>query len=86
MNGNIDLRKRKYVKEVIILLDKQKLRASVVLAGLTMEDVAKSLNINVATLYRKMNGESDFTRGEVQTLRTVLKIDAETAEAIFFAA
>lgn len=35
-------------------------------SGKTMEDVADALGISKTTLYRKMNGESDFYRSEMK--------------------
>lgn len=52
-------------------------------AGLSIEDVAQLLNINVVTLYRKINGESDFYRKEIQKIGAA--IGAEKIMAIFFA-
>lgn len=52
-------------------------------ADMTLEDVAKLLNINIVTLYRKINGESDFYRKEIQKIGSV--IGAEKIMSIFFA-
>ena len=52
----------------------------------TKEDVAVMLGINPATLYRKINGQSDFTRQEIQTIRCAFNLDADTLDKIFFAA
>ena len=43
------------------------------------------LGINEATLYRKMNGTSDFTRNEIQTIKLVLRLSIDDVENIFFA-
>lgn len=67
------------------MFNKQKFRSCVVAAGLTMEDIAKYLNINTSTLYRKINGSSDFTRTEIQKLQKVLKLDMDITAKIFFA-
>lgn len=50
-----------------------------------METIANKLGINATTLYRKINGESDFTRGEVQLLRMILGLTTDEADRIFFA-
>lgn len=34
----------------------------------TLKDVANALSISTVTLYRKMSGESDFYRSEIQAL------------------
>lgn len=65
------------------MFDKKLFKASVVLAGFTLRQVAVELNIDEATLYRKMNGESDFYRREIQQLCSLLRI--KDPAAIFFA-
>lgn len=65
------------------MFNKKLFKASVVLAGLTMRQVAAELNIDEATLYRKMSGESDFYRREIQQLCNLLQIKDPTS--IFFA-
>nr|DAW44460.1 MAG TPA: Regulatory protein [Caudoviricetes sp.] len=52
----------------------------------TREDVAAMLGINPATLYRKINGQSDFTRQEIQIIRYAFNLDADSLDRIFFAA
>lgn len=52
--------------------------------GLTLEKVACYLGINSATLTRKMNGKSDFTRNEIELLRQKLSLSANELQAIFF--
>lgn len=51
----------------------------------TKEDVAVVLGINPATLYRKVNGQSDFTRKEIQIIGKLFDLDADTINLIFFA-
>lgn len=51
--------------------------------GKTIQEVADFLGINPATLYRKMNGESDFYREEIQKLSEYLNL--EEPMEIFFA-
>ena len=65
------------------MFDKTKFRAAVLLSGKTLPEVAGLLDINLATLYRKMNGESDFYRNEIQILCKELKINNPVE--IFFA-
>lgn len=50
-------------------------------------DVAKALGYKRpadATLSRKMNGESDFTRSEIQLFRSELGLSAKEIDYIFF--
>lgn len=53
--------------------------------GKTKDSVAAMLGLNPATLYRKLNGTSDFTRLEIQTLRFAFCLSAEDVDKIFFA-
>lgn len=66
------------------MFNKNKFKARVVELGLNIEDVAKEISINPATLYRKINGETEFTRKEIQELRIVLDLDISAADKIFF--
>lgn len=45
--------------------------------------LAEYLGINKTTLYRKISGESDFVRSEIQKCRELF--GAEAADKIFFA-
>ncbi|AKL96661.1 hypothetical protein CACET_c32170 [Clostridium aceticum] len=65
------------------MFDKKKFRAQVLLSGKSLKDIADLLDINLTTLYRKMNGESDFYRNEIQLLCEHLDIKNPTE--IFFA-
>ena len=51
--------------------------------GVTLQDVADMLHINLVTLYRKMSGESDFYRSEMEILRN--ELDIKKPDEIFFA-
>lgn len=60
-------------------------RAKVVAMGMTLEEVARQMGINPSTLDRKMSGNSDFTRSEIQSLRKMLTMTADECDSIFFA-
>ena len=75
------LHKRK--KGEIIMFNEKKFREAVKKKGLSMGDIAEFLNINPSTLYRKMSGESDFYRGEIQRLCELLEL--KNPSEIFFA-
>ena len=49
-----------------------------------MEQIAVFLGINPATLYRKMSQETEFTRNEIATLKTVLNLTLQEMDDIFF--
>ena len=64
---------------------KELLKAKMVAKLVTNEDLANKLGINAVTLYRKMNGESEFNRSEMQIIKSVLSLNKSEMDAIFFA-
>lgn len=67
------------------MLNVKKFRSVLILKGITYKNIAGLLNINVTTLYRKLNGESDFYRNEIDIIAKHLKLTLEEVEEIFFA-
>ena len=67
------------------MFDKAKFKYYVYASGFTMTKMADVLDINVTTLYRKMNGESDFTRAEMQNIKNALSLSIMESNEIFFA-
>lgn len=65
------------------MFDKLKFRAAIVGKGKTMKDVAIAIGVSESTLYRKVNGVSQFSREEIQTICRYLKLDSPIE--IFFA-
>lgn len=53
--------------------------------NMTLGAISAMLKINPATLTRKMSGESDFTRDEVQRLKNFLELSVVDADKVFFA-
>lgn len=51
--------------------------------GMQVQELAERLGISRTTLYRKVAGESDFTRKEIQKCRDIFGVAA--CERIFFA-
>ncbi len=51
--------------------------------GVSIQKVADILNIDISTLYRKMNGTSDFYRNEMDAL--IRELGIENPSEIFFA-
>ncbi len=66
------------------MFNKNLFRSEVVKAGMTLEQVAQFMGINIATLYRKINGESDFTRNEIAMFKSCLGLNMKSVDAIFF--
>ena len=67
------------------MFDKKRFKAEVELSGSTLYELSEKIGMNASTLYRKMNGISDFTRKEIQEIRDALSWDANTVDRIFFA-
>lgn len=65
------------------MFNENKLRAQMVLKGMSAKDVSKVLDINEATFYRKLRNGGSFTRQEINTMIQVLEI--EDPADIFFA-
>lgn len=65
------------------MFNKLKFKAAVVENGKTIADVAEYLEINESTLYRKINGTSEFNRDEIQNICIFLHLDSPVE--IFFA-
>ncbi|EFE47659.1 hypothetical protein HMPREF0863_00299 [Erysipelotrichaceae bacterium 5_2_54FAA] len=65
------------------IFDEHAMRLLLASKGLTIEAWAKALNISKVTLYRKMSGESDFWRDEIQ--KTCEFVEEKSLNYIFFA-
>ena len=61
----------------------EKFKAALAENGLSVADLASAMGISKRALYRKMKGESDFYREEIQIFRKVTKLD--NVDDIFFA-
>lgn len=56
-------------------MNNKKLRAAMVLQGVSMARLATLLEISKSALYRKMNGKSQFTQSEMLKAITGLSLD-----------
>lgn len=56
------------------MFDERKFRAQLVLAGITLKELASQLDINEATLYRKIKQDGAFTREEINKMIFILNI------------
>ncbi|HZJ90631.1 MAG TPA: helix-turn-helix transcriptional regulator [Oscillospiraceae bacterium] len=65
------------------MLDRARFKYHCMKANVSLEAVAHHINVNPATLTRKMNGQSDFTRTEIVKIRDYLNLSVEDAEAVF---
>ena len=57
------------------MFNRTKFKALLIMKGKTMQNIADLLGINQATLYRKVNGSSDFFRCEIELICKCLEID-----------
>lgn len=67
------------------LINKLLFKNAIVSAGYNIQGLAQLMGVNQATLYRKINGKSEFDRPQLKQLREVLGLDDNQFEAIFFA-
>lgn len=67
------------------MFKKELFRAKVIERGKTMRDAAIAIGCSEATLSRKINGISDFTRNEIQLFRQAFDLSVDDVEHIFFA-
>ena len=64
------------------MFDRKRFKAQLILAGVSMKELAEALGIDESTLYRKVNADGSFTREEINKMIDVLKI--ESPMDIFF--
>lgn len=74
----------KYRKRGAAKVNVLELKAECVRHNYTIESLAKAIEINKVTMYRKLNGESSFTREEMQAIRNKLSLNDEMFLKIFF--
>lgn len=69
---------------MIYLFDEKLFRIKLIERDVNLTKISEVLNINLVTLYRKMNGLSDFYRDEIQKICDYLNLNLEEREDIFF--
>lgn len=67
------------------MFQKNEFRAVLARNNMTIDDVAKALNVTSPTISRKINGQGDFFRSEIETIRQLLNLSPEEVLNIFFA-
>lgn len=65
------------------MFDERRFKAQLVLADVTMKELAVKLGINESTLYRKIKQDGAFTRDEINEMISILNIS--DPKDIFFA-
>ena len=64
-------------------MDKVLLEYEMKKRGVSVDELCKTIDMSRSAFYRKCNGLSEFTLGEIKSIITVLQIDSPVA--IFFA-
>lgn len=67
------------------MVDVKTLRNRIDMSGIKITHVAKKSGMLRATLYRKLQGKSEFTATEILAISDVLGFTAKERENIFFA-
>ena len=68
------------------MVNVDKLRGKIVECRMTIEDLAKEVGVDRATLYRRINGGGGaFTIEEADKIAKALLLDADELNKIFFA-
>ena len=60
------------------------LKARMILQDKTVDQLCTALGISRSAWFRKVNGESEFTQGEITGLRYELDLDDHQTAEIFF--
>lgn len=64
-------------------MDKYRLQYEMKIRGITVEELCKDVHISRSAFFRKCNGISEFTLGEIQRILDYLGLDSPMG--IFFA-
>lgn len=67
------------------MVNVNKLKAKIVENGINVETLADRINMDRATLYRRLKDGDMFTIGEAEAISRALSLTADEVNAIFFA-
>lgn len=67
------------------MFQKNEFKAALVRKNITIAEVAQALNLNPSSVSRKINGQSDFLRCEIEVIQKMLELTPEDVLKIFFA-
>lgn len=56
-------------------MDRYKLEYEMKSKGVTVEELCKAIGMSKAAYYRKLNGRTEFTRGEIQKMIDFLNLE-----------
>ena len=65
-------------------MNKKELRAQMIRKDKTVDQLCAALGISRSAWFRKINGASEFTQGEITGLRFELELDDHLTGVIFF--
>lgn len=71
-------------KEVTNSVNAKELKVQMIRKDKSVDDLCSACGISRSAWFRKINGESQFTQGEIADLRRELDLDNEATAAIFF--
>ena len=61
------------------------LRGKIIEMGYNLKSFSKATGINLASLYRRLSGQVEFDRKEIDVISKVLCLDSDQLYDIFFA-
>lgn len=67
------------------MVNTNKLKAAIIERGMSVQQVADGIGLNVATLYRRFIHPETFTIAEAKGIADVLGLSADDVNRIFFA-
>ena len=67
------------------MVDLNKLKNAIKDSGIKVGFIAEKLGLSRGGLYKKMNGQNEFLLSEVATLTSILQLDENAKNNIFFA-
>lgn len=67
------------------MVDTKLLREKIAKRNMTISDVAAQMNVDKATLYRRISSPETFTIGEVLEISKILNLPHADSIAVFFA-
>lgn len=67
------------------MFKKNEFRAAMARKEISTSELAKELGLDPATLFRKISGQSDFYRNEIEKICTILELSPQETLNIFFA-
>lgn len=65
-------------------MNSRELKAQMVRKDKTADDLCAAIGISRSAWFRKIGGDSQFTQGEIMTIRRELELDDQQTGIIFF--